>query len=302
MKKSILSAAIAASTAALMSSGAMAWDSFEWDGGASKEYHHTKGVFPGDAYGPGTPTDPGCAPGNLCDTLAGPQGVEASSFIIINNKTLGAKGPNNTPQQEDCYTFLSSDYDASGNPDPGAANFGDYQSILRTDTHLWIPSLAPTAPGIITQNTENPDTYPDIHDICTDAEGKITGGWYGFFALNPLSQPRFVITDWDQNWSIGFGNGTTGTQFQSVPTIAEVKTILTDVIAGNVPAAGYTGYGPLGDWEVTGVAQVAYETCDPNFECGQFGKSVPVPAFAAAALGLGLLGITYLTGRRRAIK
>jgi hypothetical protein len=27
-----------------------------------------------------------------------------------------------------------------------------------------------------------------------------------------------------------------------------------------------------------------------------------VPAFAAAALGLGLFGITYLTARRRAVK
>lgn len=53
-----------------------------------------------------------------------------------------------------------------------------------------------------------------------------------------------------------------------------------------------------------GITKVVIGQCDPieatTKNCiANIAKSVPVPAFAAAALGLGLLGITYVTSRRR---
>ena len=318
MKKSILAAAVAATGAGmLMSSGALAWDSWDLDGGASQEYHITTAVVqqPGAGYAAlgqpgGASVTVKCAPLEPCDTIYGSGGLQAQSFIIINNKTIGSPGTGVVDTQ-DTYTFLSSDYDASGNPDTASPNFGDYQSIWRPQSHGYLPTIFPPviAQGVtqqIPQSVLDPQgVYPDVFEITTNAEGKITGGWYAFTAVNQAGEPRLIITDWDQSpiQAIGFASGTIGDDFSGLPTIAEVKSILADINAGNPPTAGYGAvYGPNADWKIQGVLDVSYETCDITFECGQFGKSVPVPAFAAASLGLGLLGITYLTGRRRAIK
>ena len=53
---------------------------------------------------------------------------------------------------------------------------------------------------------------------------------------------------------------------------------------------------------LSGIGTLKYFTCDTGDECGQFAKAVPVPAFAAATLALGLAGITYTSSRRRSIK
>lgn len=56
---------------------------------------------------------------------------------------------------------------------------------------------------------------------------------------------------------------------------------------------------------VFGITKMSLGQCDPweatTKACiANIAKQVPVPAFAAAALGLGLLGITWLTARRKA--
>lgn len=67
--------------------------------------------------------------------------------------------------------------------------------------------------------------------------------------------------------------------------------------------ANYLTSTPLSNsCQVSSWQHLAYLTCDVTYECGQFGKSVPIPAFAAGALGLGLMGVTYLTSRRRRVR
>ena len=85
MKKSILAAAVAATGASLlMSGGAMAFDSVNWQGGAEKAYHQTQATGPD--FG-----SIGCIAGSCTDPDFGGPGDngEFSSHIIITNKTLG---------------------------------------------------------------------------------------------------------------------------------------------------------------------------------------------------------------------
>lgn len=309
MKKSILAAAVAATGASLlMSGGAMAFDSVNWQGGAEKAYHQTQ------ATGPDIGSI-GCIAGTCTDPDFGGPGDngEFSSHIIITNKTLGGPLAAYTPTV-DCYTYTEADYifDASGNAiaDGSSANISDMTKILRTNNDNYVPGLIPAYAGAGFQNTGNVDAIPTRANLCTDAEGKITGGTYGFFATGITGINSYVISDWDARVAAAFQGGTAGVSvpFGNLPTTAAAQAAIATYKSGTAQGPGpYVGPGfdaGAGDtpWGLVALIDIAYTTCDTVTECGQFGKSVPVPAFAAASLGLGLLGITYLTGRRRTIK
>ncbi len=121
-------------------------------------------------------------------------------------------------------------------------------------------------------------------DVTTAPNGKIIDGWVLYNSL--YGGTNFTVIDF-----LATGESCTYSG-------ADPYAFVPDDHCG--PSDGWnTPLSPL----PTGAAKdafgtIAYLTCDVDFECGQFGKSVPVPAFAAAALGLGLFGITYLSGRR----
>ena len=87
MKKSILAAAVAATGAGmLMSGGAMAYDSVNWQGGALKEYHQTMATLP--LFGTNACVSGNCTNPAFGTTIPG----EALSHIIITNKTFRISG------------------------------------------------------------------------------------------------------------------------------------------------------------------------------------------------------------------
>ena len=126
---------------------------------------------------------------------------------------------------------------------------------------------------------------PTAWDLTTDVQGKITGGWVFNESNSPSTgEPVYNFNSFDKRRAITL-NVCTGGE----PTIGDAEAVMD---GGAVPAGcTLTHHGDL-----------AYETCDLTDECGQLSKSVPVPAFAAAALALGLAGITLVTSRRRSIK
>lgn len=128
--------------------------------------------------------------------------------------------------------------------------------------------------------------------LTTAENGKITDGWY------------VADTSYQGTTVIGFvnmndANTTTGhslTTYYGTITSLDLDCFLdgntTDCTTGDFsmgPFATFSNFTALG-YITAGVADIGSS------------KAVPVPAFAAAALGVGLVGITVLTGRRRQVK
>lgn len=303
-KKSALAGALL-----MAASSASAWDTWEFSGYASLELHHTSSfATAGDdtgwgagQFGDGTtvPSDPACYLGSQCDTILGNLPVEAQVLFTIQNKTLGNDPIGNgqvdpaAPSVSECYTVLPSDYDASGN-----LVSGDIGAIERIIQHLHAPTLIPAAPQ--PRNSTSLNVVPDIFDICTDEEGKIESGYLGFFTSIPNNPTVWSITSFDTRTAVSFANGSAGNQFQNVPTQADADAIAASLASGVTPPIA--PYGAANDWVFTGAGPIGYQTCDITTSCGNGGKAVPMPAFAAAALGLGLVGVTLLTGRRKSMK
>jgi len=131
----------------------------------------------------------------------------------------------------------------------------------------------------------------------TNAAGKVTTGHIiGFINLGPGAQ---IIG------TFNFDTGTLTTYYGPEPLTAAEHTCLI-----NSPHDPDTDGNPATDDNCEddlvngGVLSrnAAFSYINVGEEELEFGKAVPVPAFAAAALGLGLIGITILTGRRRQIK
>lgn len=59
---------------------------------------------------------------------------------------------------------------------------------------------------------------------------------------------------------------------------------------------------PVAGTNADSYSNVFFLTCDVDTACASSAKAVPVPAFAAATLGLGLLGVTLLTSRRKTLR
>lgn len=144
-------------------------------------------------------------------------------------------------------------------------------------------------------------------NLIHDAEGKIIDGYVvGDTYLPPPFDLTILgnITFQDGKGHIfcSFAGGTSGVNFTELGITASlpISAIDTDPFGAcedQIPATGST-------LVFQDVVKIDYATkeCGLNDSCAGAGKAVPMPAFAAATLGLGLLGVTALTGRKRKVK
>lgn len=158
--------------------------------------------------------------------------------------------------------------------------------------------IATTAPHYINLGQDDINAF-SLTDwsFQTNAAGKVTTGHIiGFIDLGPGSQ---IIG------TFNFDTGTLTTYYGPEPTTAAEHACLInsphDADTDGVPT---TDDNCEDDLVAGGILSrnAAFSYINAGEEELEFGKAVPVPAFAAAALGFGLIGITVLTGRRRQIK
>ena len=146
-------------------------------------------------------------------------------------------------------------------------------------------------------------TY-EVCDIDLGASGKIAGGWTHTSSIAPV--PGVGPIQFDTITSFDTKTMLVTSACTAPLDLAEGFAVTNAYLAGGRDVANITAYlaaNPLSNnCLVSSWQYLAYLTCDIDYECGQFGKSVPVPAFAAGVLGLGLFGITYLTSRRRSVR
>ena len=271
---------VSASAALLMTaSSAIAYDSQVLRGDAIKEYHHILTQLPKVG-------EPGCPVGSECDT-SGASETEIHTILRIDNNYHITGNTNFGVVAADTYSGTGGVAVAGSFEGTPTAGDGDVKVLER---FTWLPFFFGTGFGF----TAAVDDFPGEWVLTTNAEGKIVGGQFtipGIASTPAGPTPNYGLTDFDNNTEIGVTGCT--------PTL-DLPTYIAMRDAGTIFGA-WTG--PNANSCVGGVVNnFAYHTCDINTECGQFGKSVPVPAFAAAALGLGLAGITLMTRRRRTIK
>ena len=283
MKKSTLAMAVAASSAALMSTSAVAWDVFDWQGSSAQEFHELQVDSPGS-------DDPlQCGPG--CAFFNGPGGGEIKTGFLVDNL-----------------------YDASGNG-PGEGNGGlgaiaecydaePERIALGGGGHAHLPT--PQVPALVPENSTaaTDGITMDVTTMCTSAEGKIVSGTNVYSLAVGVGVFAAFTYDFDNRYQIAFvGTGPMGSggDANNLPTIDDAAAIFADITDGTIPTGTF---GATNTWAFSSGAPFAYLTCDldPSYDCATTGKAVPVPAFAAAALGLGMVGVTFLTSRRRAVK
>ena len=151
-------------------------------------------------------------------------------------------------------------------------------------------------------------------DVNMGNTGEIVDGWgsAGSFDLGGglFVTPIFNFTPPRAQVDF-FGSGcTSGGIAALVPAAEEAYSLVRSTLdAGGSYAAGAleTEMTLLpADCQVTFVSPMALGQCDPTVGsdvcASNLEKAVPMPALAAAVLGLGLFGITYLTSRRRNVK
>lgn len=201
-----------------------------------------------------------------CLTNFGYDGIN-NYVMAYDNLTpaAGSTGAATFPQAEDHYVGTC----ATGTePCAGAPFYLVYDAFL--------PHLIGAAP---TQYDLAPGSTIRRWDFTTGPNGKIIDGWIVHESLFGSVFTTFV--DFTNSAFCSMSGGTA-----------------VDVNVSSIRTSGCnpTGTAPL-TWDAT--HNFAYVTCDITSECGQLSKSVPVPAFAAAALAIGLVGVTALTRRRR---
>ena len=178
-------------------------------------------------------------------------------------------------------------YTKTGGPDLGIVT----QEFVR----VWLPAAVPGTAGVEIPNGTGVE--PTSYELFTDINGKILAE-----APTPGDDP-----DGSGSWFFNESTGLAGDAVYNFTSFKERRVItlnactappsITDAISimqtgGPIPAGcSLTQHGDF-----------AYQTCDTTDQCGGLDKAVPVPAFASAALALGLAGITLVTSRRRSIK
>lgn len=197
-----------------------------------------------------------------CFSVGGGGGSETSIYMAVINKS---------PQP------------APASPAPAVIDVTDCSvdtapSYVSAD--VYIPSF-----GIGTETSATGEAAV-ICELTSNALGKIVSGYYS------IENTIFGSPFWNY-YDIATRTILTYESCTTSPTAAEYQAQIVD--PGNAALSPNT-------CAVTTTRELEYFTCDITGECGQLEKSVPVPALAAAGLALGLVGITYLTGRRRMVK
>lgn len=227
--------------------------------------------------------------------------TEILGIIDVPNKTLCVEAGDGScdtfPQVEDRYcggaapcAGHTNDLGQADTPDTAA--FTPDHKVLRVYSanqtankfqSLGTDTLFPDASGNLV-----PITKFHSWDFTTAPNGKITSGYYiadtTFFGTTIIG-----IVDFDNRVLINMSG-----------TIANVNI---SCYQNTNTEAGYEACAAL----ETGVtysnfSDASYITIPDTEQDSDLAKSVPVPAFAAAALGLGLVGITAMTSRRRQLK
>lgn len=287
-KKQPLATAVAVASIAAVSQQAMAFDMPEGNNGAFPFYYHMGG-FTVDQVDSATP----------CNPFYAGIGAAADPDCTYQAQTLIGQS-DSTERAADVYSTAdcTAGFDASGNFDPGNHYFEYAQNTIQ--------NFFGTGS---TQQNVFPDhgvPLPFIDcSINTNAAQKIVGP-------DDWSLVEFTYKMITFNSMIDWG-GRTYTNAEgcsSRPTLTQFRAIDAanhNPVDGSGHAVGDTQVNntapnqlPAG-CRVTGRLNWKYFTCDPKDPCGASGKAVPVPALAAATLGLGLVGITYLTSRRRQV-
>jgi len=189
---------------------------------------------------------------------------------------------------------------------------GSHSAIVdSTPEHIGVlgttsrPALLPLGLGRALY-TEQWFRGPSCYSISTNIEGKMTGGTLVNLlqGIDANGQPIFVASYNDITHRVAAamlcGPGS------SAPTLSAWRSYIDAHVAAN----GLDNLNlTIGDsfagttCSIASYTQLDYLNCDSdrglctNQSAGA--KAVPVPAYAAAALGLGLFGITFITGYRK---
>ncbi|RZV59584.1 MAG: hypothetical protein EX270_01270 [Pseudomonadales bacterium] len=139
-------------------------------------------------------------------------------------------------------------------------------------------------PGPNVNDPSSSGTNYHSHELTSRIDGKIIGGWIrvttGFNGAT-----FYGLQDYDDRSSNVYSG------CASQPSADQIRSMNDG--GASTPVAGCV---------LDTTADLFYLSCDSQTGCGELGKAVPIPAFAAATLALGLAGITYLTSRRRTVK
>jgi len=130
------------------------------------------------------------------------------------------------------------------------------------------------------------------YEFLTDEEGKITSGFYlADFVFDGI--PFLLYVNIDERFFCGVGGGVFS-DYDMAAVNASAASGSFDCLAGQLPGFFLSSAASPAEGSA-----LSYNTCDVRDACGGGGKAVPVPALAAATLGLGLVGVTLLTGRKK---
>ncbi len=304
------------------------------NGSAQWEHHHVQ-FKSANLGGPGCPA----GAGTPCQDNFGFL-VEAAGVVALQNKfytdSVAANGANAfTDFSGNTVIPIGADSYESVGADCQLTEFGTFPQVSGSldsagtitpsvRTHTNIVNGNPEAillNGIthrpVLLNTSGAGTYsinwmsgPNCYRFVTNADGKITSGTYATLFVVPdgtgglfnVGNYTFFDTRSTMTTVCATTNG---------PTLAQAEAWNTGYqAAGGYGAAdGDASFG-IGSiiggtsCQVATVFQLVYNHCDSDRgQCiGQASaKAVPVPAYAAAVLGLGLVGVTLLTGRRKSV-
>lgn len=266
IKHTVLKAALASVTGLAMSGSTFAWDgAIEYSGQAPDEYH----TLMLDV--------------RECVGCPAPNGESTRIYRVVNQSTA-------TPVVD---TITDCKGDASG-------NVVNWATVVNSG---YEPSINMTfgEPG-------GPQPAGRECSIVSDAEGRAIA--HRSFAFLPAAAPFPSAL-----FYLEYGSATSNVELGLVG--GNLSTVnIDDIAAAITPAVvdgGAAAIGPainsvdgLDSWLGSSVNNMHYLTCDTVYKGGDCGdelaKAVPVPAFAAAALGLGLFATAQLSNRRRAVK
>lgn len=267
MKQTALKVALASAAGLAFSGPTLAWDTTTYTGTMPDEYHATM------------------AAGRECiNACPGSDSERFRYYFVANQSTM-------TPVV-DTVTDCSS-IDASGNP-------VNWSQVVN---YVYSPSSGREGGS----GGPLPATQAGC-EIISDAEGKALShqSWQYLAPAGPRPAAIFYLQYGPDTENVEVG--VTGGTISGTPTMAALQAAVTPAViqaGGNGVGAAFNTLPELSGWTSAQIVDFHYLTCDTVYggaECGVGAKAVPVPAFAAGALALGLIATTYVSGRRRSIK
>ena len=246
---------------------------------------------------------------SLCQALhlVGGEETEMIGIFSIANATgctPSATQCNLAPAEADTYCGGNLSSTTSCDTDFGTGNYSSNapnQDTLSQFSPLANPTGIPEQPISIEFGTDNVFlTAPFAWKLETNVKGKITDGFYiteiTFLGVSTLVAVNFSDASSSTGASLTvYTSNPTGSQTIDIDCLLDGDS--TDC---NVDNGGGGTDWINGDVVFNNYTPLSYITGASDEVGGA--KAVPMPAFAAAALGLGLMGVSLLTGSRRRMK